>query len=355
MSRFFSEKYAKLKPYVPGEQPRDQKYIKLNTNESPFPPYPEVAEAVEKASGNLRLYSDTECVELRKVLAKRLSVEPEMLLMTNGSDEILNFACMAFCDQNTPAVFPDITYGFYPVLAQINQLPWIEIPVRPDLSIRIEDYFRASGTVFLANPNAPTGIALSRDEVEQIVRENPDHVVVVDEAYVDFGAESCVPLVRKYDNLLITQTFSKSRSLAGGRLGFGVGAPDMLRDLNTVKYSTNPYNVNTLTAVGGVACLQHDEYNRENCRIIMETRAWTKDQLKGLGFEMTDSMANFLFARHPEISGEELYLKLKERGILIRHFTIPKISDYNRITIGTKDQMDCLIRTIKEILEEKSA
>ncbi|MBQ6504779.1 MAG: histidinol-phosphate transaminase [Flexilinea sp.] len=355
MSRFFSEKYKDLKAYVPGEQPRDQQYIKLNTNESPFPPHPDVAEAVRQESSRLRLYSDPECTELRKILAERLGLEPDMLLMTNGSDEILNFAFMAFCDQNTPAIFPDLTYGFYPVFAQINQLPWKEIPLQPDFSIRIGDYFRAAGTVFIANPNAPTGVALSRDEIEQILRENPDHVVVVDEAYVDFGAESCLPLLRKYDNLLVVQTFSKSRSLAGGRLGFGAGSPELIRDLNTVKYSTNPYNVNRLTAAAGIACLQQDEYNRENCRVIMENRAWSVEKLKELGFEMTDSLSNFLFARHPKISGEVLYRKLKERGILIRHFTLPQISDYNRITIGTKEQMECLVRTIKEILEEKSA
>ena len=355
MSRFFSEKYKSLKAYVPGEQPRDQQYIKLNTNESPFPPHPDVAEAVRQESSRLRLYSDPECVQLRKVLAERLELEPDMLLMTNGSDEILNFAFMAFCDQNTPAVFPDLTYGFYPVFAQINQLPWKETPLQPDFSIRIADYFLAPGTIFIANPNAPTGVALNRDEIEQILQENPDHVVVVDEAYVDFGAESCLPLVRKYENLLVVQTFSKSRSLAGGRLGFGAGAPALIRDLNTIKYSTNPYNVNRLTAAAGIACLLQDEYNRDNCRVIMENRAWSVKQLKELGFEMTDSLANFLFARHPGISGEELYRKLKERGILIRHFTLPQISEYNRITIGTKDQMECLIRTIKEILEEKSA
>ena len=355
MSRFFSEKYKSLKAYVPGEQPRDQQYIKLNTNESPFPPHPDVEEAVRQEAGRLRLYSDPECTELRKVLAERLQLEPNMLLMCNGSDETLNFAFMAFCDQNTPAVFPNLTYGFYPVFAQVNQLPMREISLQPDFSIRIQDYFRASGTIFIANPNAPTGIALSRDEIEQIVKENPENVVVLDEAYVDFGAESCLPLICKYDNLLVVQTFSKSRSLAGGRLGFGAGSPELIRDLNTVKYSTNPYNVNRLTAAAGIACLLRDEYNRDNCRVIMENRTRCVGQLRELGFEMTDSLANFLFVRHPAISGEELYKQLKSRGILIRHFSLPQIADYNRITIGTQEQMDCLIRTIRVILEEKNA
>lgn len=353
MSRFFSEKYSGLKAYVPGEQPRDQKYIKLNTNESPFPPHPDVTEAVRKESSLLRLYSDPECIELRKVLSERLNVKPEMLLMSNGSDEILNFAFMAFCDQKSPAVFPDLTYGFYPVFAQINNLPWKEIPLQPDFSIRITDYFRASGTIFIANPNAPTGIALSRDEIKQVVQENPENLVVVDEAYVDFGAESCISLTKEYDNLLVVQTFSKSRSLAGGRLGFGVASPEVIKDLNTIKYSTNPYNVNRLTSAAGIACLKNDEYNMENCQTIKKNRERCVRQFKDLGFEMTDSLANFLFVRHPKISGEELYRKLKEKGILIRHFSLETISDYNRITIGTKDQMDCLVEAVSEIMKEK--
>ena len=353
MSRFFSEKYSGLKAYVPGEQPRDQKYIKLNTNESPFPPHPDVTKAVLQESSLLRLYSDPECTDLRKVLSQRLQVEQDMLLMSNGSDEILNFAFMAFCDQNSPAVFPDLTYGFYPVFAQINNLPWKEIPLKQDFSICVSDYFGVSGTIFIANPNAPTGIAVSRDEIRQIVMENPENMVIVDEAYVDFGAESCIPLVSEFDNLLVVQTFSKSRSMAGGRLGFGVGSPEVIGDLNTIKYSTNPYNVNRLTASAGIACLKNDGYNMENCRIIQKNRERCVKQLKELGFEMTDSSANFIFVRHPEIDGEELYLRLKERGILIRHFSLEKISDYNRITIGTEDQMDRLVETIKDILKEK--
>ena len=353
MSRFFSEKYKNLVAYVPGEQPRDQKYIKLNTNENPYPPLPEVAEAVRAESEKLYLYSDTECVELRKILAERLNVSAEELLMTNGSDEILNFAFMAFCDSKTPAVFADVTYGFYPVFADINMLPYEEIPLKEDLTIDITDYFGKNGTIFIANPNAPTAIALGRDEIEEIVKRNPGNIVVVDEAYVDFGAESCVPLIRKYDNLLVTQTFSKSRSMAGARLGMGIGNPELIRDLNTVKYSLNPYNVNRLTHAAGVACLKKDEYNIRNCGIIMETRNRTAKALRDLGFEMTESRTNFLFARHPEVSGEELYLELKKRGILIRHFSKERIKDYNRITIGTPEQMDALIANIKDILEEK--
>ena len=354
MSRFFSDKYKDLEPYTPGEQPREQKYIKLNTNENPYPPLPEVAEAVRKASEKLYLYSDTECVELRKNLAERLNVSPDELLMTNGSDEILNFAFMAFCDKHTPAYFADITYGFYPVFADINQVPYEEIPVKEDLTIEIKDYFQKAGTIFIANPNAPTAIALRRSEIEEILKQNLYNVVVVDEAYVDFGAESCVPLVKEYDNLLVTQTFSKSRSMAGARLGMGIGNPELIRDLNAVKYSLNPYNVNSLTSAAGVASLKLDEYNMKNCEIIMETRSRSERALRELGFEMTTSQTNFLFARHPDISGEDLYLELKKKGILIRHFSKERIKDYNRITIGTPEQMEKLTAAIKQILEEKA-
>ena len=354
MSRFFSDKYKDLEPYTPGEQLNDQKYIKLNTNENPYPPLPEVAEAVRKASEKLYLYSDTECVELRKNLAERLNVSPDELLMTNGSDEILNFAFMAFCDKHTPAYFADITYGFYPVFADINQVPYEEIPLKEDLTIDISDYFQRAGTIFIANPNAPTAIALRRSEIEEILKQNLYNVVVVDEAYVDFGAESCVPLIKEYDNLLVTQTFSKSRSMAGARLGMGIGNPELIRDLNAVKYSLNPYNVNSLTSAAGVASLKLDEYNKKNCEIIMETRSRTERALRELGFEMTTSQTNFLFARHPAISGENLYLELKKRGILIRHFNKERIKDYNRITIGTPEQMETVVATIKQVLEGKA-
>ena len=354
MSRFFSDKYKDLEPYTPGEQLNDQKYIKLNTNENPYPPLPEVAEAVRKASEKLYLYSDTECVELRKNLAERLNVSPDELLMTNGSDEILNYAFMAFCDKHTPAYFADITYGFYPVFADINQVPYEEIPLKEDLTIDITDYYQKAGTIFIANPNAPTAIALRRSEIEEILKQNLYNVVVVDEAYVDFGAESCVPLIKEYDNLLVTQTFSKSRSMAGARLGMGIGNPELIRDLNAVKYSLNPYNVNSLTSAAGVASLKLDEYNMKNCEIIMETRSRTERALRELGFEMTTSQTNFLFARHPAISGEDLYLELKRRGILIRHFKKERIKDYNRITIGTPEQMETLVATIKQVLEGKA-
>ena len=354
MSRFFSEKYIDLEPYVPGELPKNKREIKLNTNENPYPPLQEVTDAVAEESRKLNLYSDPDSLELRRALADNLEVPEDHLIVTNGSDEILNFAFIAFCDDHIPAVFPDVTYGFYPVFAQINQLPYREIPLKDDLTIDINKFFQVAGTLFIANPNAPTGIALKKSEIEQILQNNTYNVVVVDEAYVDFGAESCLPLVEAYDNLLVTRTFSKSRSLAGARLGVGIAQPELIADLNAVRNSTNPYNVNRLTAAAGIACLKHDDYNMENCRKIIETRSWSERALKDLGFEMTTSRTNFLFARHPDISGDELYKRLKDRGILIRHFKGQRICDYNRITIGTPEQMEKLVEAIKEILEEKA-
>ena len=351
MSRFFSEKYTELEAYVPGEQPKDQKYIKLNTNENAFPPHPAVAAAAEKAARSLHLYSDNECLEIRQKLAERQGLTPEELVMVNGSDEVLNFAFMAFCDRHIPAVFPDITYGFYPVFAKLNQIEYREIPLQEDLTIRVDDYLNAAGTIFIANPNAPTGIALNRSEIERILQANPYNVVVVDEAYVDFGAESCIPLIRKYDNLLVTQTFSKSRSMAGARLGFGAANPEIIRDLETIRYSTNPYNLDSMTLAAGAACLDHDGYNTENCRKIIKTRDRVRGELRKLGFEVTKSSANFLFARHPDIPGEELYRRLKEKGILIRHFNKERIREYNRISIGTDEQMDTFLAAVTAFVD----
>ncbi|MBR3994841.1 MAG: histidinol-phosphate transaminase [Clostridia bacterium] len=351
MSRFFSSKYKSLTPYTPGEQPKDMKYIKLNTNESPFPPSENAIKKASEASENLQLYSDPECRVLSEKLANTLGVDCTEVLCTNGSDEILNFAFMAFCDSEHPAAFPDITYGFYPVFAQINNIPYTEIPLKEDFTIDVTDYLGINKTIFIANPNAPTGIALSRDKIEEIIKSNPDNIVVVDEAYVDFGAESCVPLIKKYDNLLVTGTFSKSRSMAGARLGFGVGCASLINDLNTIKYSTNPYNVNRMTMAAGVGALEDKEYFENNCKYIMDTRAYTVEKLTQLGFETLDSSTNFVFAKHPAVSGQLIYEKLKEKGILVRHFKNERICEYNRITIGTKEQMDTLIAELCEIVK----
>ena len=352
MSRFFSNKYQNLKAYTPGEQPRDMQYIKLNTNESPYPPSPSVSEAVETEARKLALYSDPECTELIAEASRVFGVDKNQILMTNGSDEILNFAFMAFCDGEHPIVFPDITYGFYPVFAELNGIPYEKIPLRDDFSIDVNDYIGIGKNIVIANPNAPTGLALSLGEIERIVASNPDNIVVIDEAYVDFGAQSAVSLVGRYDNLLVTQTFSKSRSMAGARLGFGIGAPSLIADLQTIKYSTNPYNVNRMTMAAGAAALRENEYYMDNCKKIVQTREYTKKELEKLGFFVTESKANFLFARSDRIDGEMLYMELKKRGVLVRHFSAERISQFNRITVGTKEQMGVFLEKTKEILKE---
>jgi histidinol-phosphate aminotransferase len=353
MSKFLSTKYSSLTPYTPGEQPKERKYNKLNTNESPFPPSPKAIAKAAEAAKSLELYSDPECKKLTEMIAELCEVGADQVLCTNGSDEILNFAFMAFCDSEHGAVFPDITYGFYSVFAQLNGVPYEEIPLNDDFTINVEDYIGVNKTIFIANPNAPTGIALSLDEIERIIASNPNNVVVIDEAYVDFGAKSAVTLIPKYKNLLVTQTFSKSRSMAGARLGFGVGCTELIGDLNMIKYSTNPYNINSMTMAAGIGTLEDGEYTRRNCKAIIENREYTANELNRLGFEMTDSKANFIFAKHNDISGGELYQKLRERGILVRHFTKPRIHQYNRITVGSREQMEELIAAISEILEEK--
>lgn len=351
MSRFFSEKYASLVPYTPGEQPKAMRYIKLNTNESPSPPSPEAIRLAAEAAKNLQLYSDPQCTELVEEACRRFGLARDEILFTNGSDEILNFAFMAFCDQEHPAAFPDITYGFYSVFAELNGVPYETIPLAEDFSVRVEDYIGIHKTIFLANPNAPTGLTISLSDIERIAASNPDNVVIIDEAYVDFGGESALGLIRRYDNLLITQTFSKSRSLAGGRLGFGAGCKALIADLNAIKYSTNPYNVNSVTMAAGVGALRDESYFVNNCRAIMNTRAWTAAELRSMGFRVTDSKANFLFAAAPNMGGQELYLRLKERGILVRHFETPRLKDYNRITIGSPEQMRSFLAAVREILE----
>ena len=356
-SRFISNLYAHLNPYVPGEQPLNVRYLKLNTNESPFPPSPGVLAAVERESLRLNLYSDPDARSLRRRMAEYYHVTPNQVLLTNGSDEALNFAFMAFVSEKKPLVFPEITYGFYSVIAKLNHLPYSETPMREDLSIDLDYYIGGNPkTIVIANPNAPTGILIPCRVIEEIVKNNPKGVVIVDEAYIDFGGkyESAVPLIEQYGNLLVVGTFSKSRSMAGARLGFAIGNPWLIRVLNTIRNSVNPYNVNRMTLAAGVAALEDDYYFRTNCEEIIKTRDWTALQLKRLGFQLVPSLANFLFVRHPAISGEQLYRQLKDqKKILIRHFNKERIADYNRITVGTQEQMETLVAAVETILKEQ--
>ena len=350
MSRFLSGALRQLVPYVPGEQPHQRRYIKLNTNESPYPPAPGVLRAVGVEAADLRLYPDPEARELKAALAARHHVGPENIFVGNGSDEVLNFAFLAFASDGRGAAFADITYGFYPVFCSLYHIPTRIVPLRENFTLDPEDYYGLGRTIVLANPNAPTGLALSRAQVEEIVKANQDSVVIVDEAYVDFGGESCVELTRRHGNLLVVQTFSKSRSLAGARLGFAVGNQELIADLETIKFSTNPYNVNRLTLRAGAEALAEQRYYDKCCQAIMETRDRTAEQLRGMGFTVLPSRTNFLFVRREGLDGAAIYRGLKDRGVLVRHFDQARIQDFVRVTVGTPEQMNTFLEKLRELL-----
>ena len=351
MSRYFSSQVSRLTPYTPGEQPKDQQYVKLNANESPYPPSPGVAAALNaREAAGLRLYGDAAARELKEALARQYKVEPENVFVANGSDEALNFAFLSYATDGRGVAFADFTYSFYPVFCDLYHIPAQIVPLREDFTLVPEDYYGLNKTIVITNPNAPTGLAISRDQVEGIVRANPDSVVIIDEAYVDFGGESSVALTKRYSNLLVVQTYSKSRSMAGARLGYAIGDAALIRDLETIKFSTNPFNVNSLTMKAGIAALAEQAYYDENCRRIMETRDYTARELEKLGFTVLPSKTNFLFAKKEGVDGKALCQGLKERGVLIRHFDKDRIRDYNRITIGTPEQMDIFLEKLRELL-----
>lgn len=351
MSKFINDKLKTLKPYVPGEQPTGQKYIKLNTNESPFKPSKSALKYARLEAKKSNLYSDPDAKALTKAIALNVGVNENEVIVTNGSDEVLNFAFMAYCDSNTPAVFPDITYGFYKVFAGVNGVPKKEMPLLEDFSIDLSAFEKENGVIFIANPNAPTGKIISLSDIERLLSVNPNRVVVIDEAYVDFGGESAIPLIKKYKNLLVTRTFSKSRSMAGARLGFGVASPEIISDLQSIKYSTNPYNVNRITQAMGVGSIKDDKYFKANVSKIISNRNYLEQNLKSLGFTFYPSSANFVFVKHEKLNGKALYLTLKEKGILVRHFESERISDYVRITVGSLSEIKALLSAIKSILE----
>ena len=355
MSRYLNQRFSSLEPYVPGEQPQDIPYIKLNTNESPFPPSPGVFAAVSGEVNKLQLYSDPTCRQLSEKLAELYGVKPSQVILTNGSDEALYFAFMAFADAEKPLLFPEISYGFYPVFANLCGIPYETVALQENFTLRPQDFFPKDGskqTVVIANPNAPTGLCLSLEEIEEILCANKDNVVVIDEAYIDFGGESAVKLVDRFDNLLVTQTFSKSRSMAGARLGFAIGNEALIADLHTMRYSTNPYNVNRMTLAAGYAALAENEYYMSNCREVIRVREYVTKALQKRGFEVLPSSANFIFARTDAVSGEELYKQLKSNGILVRYFSKERIKDFIRITIGTEEQMNKFLTEIDSILEK---
>lgn len=352
MKTFAIDRIFSLDAYTPGEQPRDMKYIKLNTNESPYPPSPGVARMIAGDLQNLNLYSDPACSDLAAAASRALNIPPEAMIFTNGSDELLNFALLAFCDGERGAAFPDVTYGLYSALCEMYGIPYEKIPLGGDFRVNPDDYSGLGKNIILANPNAPTGLFLPVADIARILESNRDRVVIIDEAYIAFGGESCAPLIDKYDNLLIARTFSKSHSLAGARLGMGIGAPGLIKYLNKVKYTFNAYSVNRMTQLAGIAAFEEAGYYAANCSAVAAARERAKEALRRLGFFVTDSAANFLFVRSDRIGGEELYERLRERGILVRHFSSPRIADFNRITVGTGAQTDALIEAVAGILSD---
>ncbi len=351
MSRFLSKNYDSLVPYTPGEQV-NVKVIKLNTNESPFPPSPKVKEVLsEEVIDKLNLYSDPELKELRNAIAEQFGVTADMVFCGNGSDDVLAFAIMGFCGRGGKLCCPEISYGFYPVYADIFGVELEQIPLKDDFSIDANDYIGKGKNIVIANPNAPTGLTLTFEEVEKIVASNPDNIVIMDEAYMAFCGESCMELVHKYGNLLVTRTFSKSHSLAGLRVGFGIGSKEIIDDLNKLKYSFNPYNINTLSIKAAAAAIADNEYYDDKIAKIVVTREKTMNQLRELGFTCTDSKANFIFASSDKMPAAQLAAELRARGILIRYFNKAKIDNYLRITVGTDEEMQTLVDAIKEIIK----
>lgn len=412
MSRFLSKAGETLLPYTPGEQPQGRKFIKLNTNECPYPPSPKVAEAIlagyeemqaatecrnmdaadnaKKAAGcgcgageadmvptkacgcetgkagkmaekaaqimppelaNLRLYSDPEERVLIEAIADHYGVGTNQVIAGNGSDEILGFAFRAFCDSEAPLQFADLTYGFYPALCGLYGIPFKVVPLEEDFTLNIEPYKNCGNNAIIANPNAPTGISLPLSAIEEVAASNPDRVVMVDEAYVDFGGESCVKLLPKYENLVIIQTFSKSRSLAGARVGFAIANPELIADMNRIKYSFNPYNVNRLSILAGAAAMRDWDYTKECTGRICKTREKTTKALRELGFTVLDSKTNFIFAKSGDMPGKVYFDGLREAGILVRRWDSERIKDFVRISIGSEEEMETFVEETKKLVE----
>jgi len=350
MSRFWSPIVHTLTPYVPGEQPRVDGLIKLNTNENPYPPSPRVLEAISGAHPRLRLYPDPRATSLREAIAAHYEVSPGQVFVGNGSDEVLAHTFQALLKHDAPLLFPDITYSFYPVYCGLYDVAYQEVPLDDAMRVDIADYRRPCSAILIANPNAPTGIGLSRETIEALLAEHPDQLVVVDEAYVDFGGESAIPLVARHDNLLVIQTLSKSRALAGLRVGFAIGQAPLVEALERVKDSFNSYPLDCLAIAGAVAAIQDDAWFQETRTRIMASRALMARELSGQGFEVLPSQANFLFARHPRHSGADLAAGLRARNILVRHFKKPRIQDFLRITVGSEDQCARLTEALRSLV-----
>jgi histidinol-phosphate aminotransferase len=350
MSRYWNETVKEIKPYVPGEQPRDQKYIKLNTNENPYPPSPKVIEAIKNAADeSLRLYPDPSCDGLRTTLAQYYGLKKEQTFVGNGSDEILAFAFMAFFDPQKTILFPDITYTFYPVYSELFNINYKTVALDDALNIPEELFFRENGGIVISNPNAPTAKYMPLEAIERILKNNMDSVIIIDEAYIDYGGESAVKLIDQYPNLLVIQTFSKSRALAGLRVGFALGHKDLIEGLDRVKNSFNSYTLDRLALAGAVEAIKDEEYFQEARQKVINTRERFSKGLMDLGFEVIDSKANFVFMTHLKIHASSIFMGLREKGILVRHFNKPRIDNYLRVSIGTDKEMDIVLKALKDI------
>ena len=356
MSKFWSKRTHELDPYTPGEQPQDQQYIKLNTNENPYPPSPLAIEAMREASSEaMRLYPDPNAKVLKQAIADYYGIELDQVFVGNSSDEVLAHAFAALLKHQKPLVFPDISYSFYSAYCKLYAINAKTIPLADDFTIRVEDYTDADqqGAIIFPNPNAPSGIALSLTEIETILKANPDSPVVIDEAYVDFGTDTAIALINTYPNLLVTQTFSKARSLAGLRVGFAVGNADLIEALERVKNSFNSYPLDRAAIAGGAAAMRDKAHFEKNCAKIIATRDRVSESLKHMGFSVLPSKANFVFAKPEQHDAEKLYLSLKEKGVLVRYFNKPRIAGFLRITIGTDDEMDQFLEILKAILDSE--
>ncbi|MDF2910719.1 MAG: histidinol-phosphate transaminase [Sporolactobacillus laevolacticus] len=353
MSKFWNERVQKLDPYVPGEQPKDKKYVKLNTNENPYPPSPKVVEAIKQAvNDQLRLYPDPNADELRKTAAEHFQLDPDQIFVGNGSDEVLAFSFMSFFSAENPVAFADITYSFYKVYANLCSLSPKIIQLNEDFSLPVKAFCEPNGGVVIPNPNAPTGRGVLLSEVKEILEANKDHVVIIDEAYIDFGGESVIPFINDYPNLLVIRTLSKYSSLAGIRVGYALGQKELIDGLNRVKNSFNSYTIDRLALAGAKAAIEDDTYYREMAKKIVTTREQTVKRLQDIGFTVVPSQSNFIFASHTEVDAEVIFHALRDHGVLVRYFNQPRISNYLRITIGTDEEMDKLIDALKLILKK---
>ncbi|MET3575040.1 histidinol-phosphate transaminase [Bhargavaea ullalensis] len=350
MNRLWSEMTRRTEPYIPGEQLNRPEIIKLNTNENPYPPSPRTGEAIQREIGRLQLYPSPTADGLCQAIAERENLPADHVFVANGSDEVLAFSFMAFFDPGQTIRFPDISYSFYPVYSKLFNIPYEEVPLRESFTLNLDGFAQAEGGIILPNPNAPTGIYESLDGIREILEANPDRPVIIDEAYIDFAGPSAAVLIGEYDNLLVTRTTSKSRSLAGLRVGYALGHPGLIEALVRIKDSFNSYTLDRLAQAGAEAAFRDETYFRETTKRIVQTRNRAVEQLGALGFRVLPSSANFLFCTHPEADAEKLCEKLKGRGILVRHFSKPRIQDYLRITVGTDEQMDRLSKVLSEIL-----